>query len=127
MALEVDGVAFEIFAAGAEEMVEADFIKSGGGGVRGDVAADVVLDAIGADDHGQRVPANQALDAALELLIAGEQRLEAGGNRVDVRSVGGERQVDATDFGVGAQALENFAATSGPLDCSTESSDSSHS
>ena len=94
-------------------MVEADFVERGGGGVRGDVAADVVLDAIGADDHGEGVPADEALDAALEFLVAGEKRLEACGNGVGVRSVRGEREVDAGDGGVGAEALENFGGDFG--------------
>ncbi len=127
VALEIDSVAFKLFGARAEEMVEANFVESGGGSVGGDVAADVVLHAVGANDHGQSVPANKALDAALEFLVAGEERLEAGGDRVGVRRVGGERKIDAADSGVGAQALQNFRATSGPLDSSTESSDSSHS
>jgi len=89
-------------------MVEADFIEGGGASVGGDVAADVVLDAIGAHDHGKSVPADEALDAALEFLIAGEKRFEAIGNRVGVRSVGGEWKINAGDSGVGAEALENF-------------------
>src|SRR6266404_6234426 len=108
MSLEIYGVTFELRGARAEEMVEADFVERGGAGVGGDVAADVVLDAIGAHDHGQRVPANQALDAALEFLIAGEQRLEAIGNRVGVRRVRCEWEIDAGNGGVRAEALQNF-------------------
>src|SRR6266851_4927973 len=77
--------------ARAKEMIEADFVKRGGGGVGGDVAADVVLHAIGAHHHGQRIPANQALDAAFEFLIAGEKRLQAVGNGVGVRRIGRKR------------------------------------
>jgi hypothetical protein len=113
VALEVDGVTFEIFAASAEEMVEADFIECGGGGVGGDVTADVVLQAIGADDHGESVPANEGLDTALELLVSGEERFEAGGNGVGIRSVGGEREINATDGGVGAKTFEDFARNVG--------------
>src|SRR5258708_10552577 len=72
MSLKIDGVAFEFLGAGAEKMIEAYFEQRGRGGVRGDVAADVVFDAVGADDHGQGVPANQALDAALDFLFAGK-------------------------------------------------------
>ncbi len=91
MALKVDGVAFEIFAASAEEMVEAHFVEGGGGSVGGDVAADVVLHAVGADDHGKSVPTNEGLDAAFELLVARKERFEAGGDSVGVGSVGCER------------------------------------
>jgi len=38
------------------------------------VAADIVFEAIGADDHGEGVPTDEGFDAALELLIAGEER-----------------------------------------------------
>jgi hypothetical protein len=108
VSLEVDGVTLEFGSAGAEEMVEADLVEGGGGGVGGDVAANVVLDAVGADDHGQRIPANQAFDAALEFLISWEKRFKAYGDGVGVGGVGGEREVDAGDGGVGAKTLENF-------------------
>ena len=90
VALEVHGVAFEFVGAAAEEMVEADFVERGGGSEGGDVAADIVLNAIGAHHHGERVPAHEALDAALKFLVAGIAGLEAMGNGVGVRRVGGE-------------------------------------
>src|SRR5260370_25815301 len=70
--LEVDRVALELGRASAEEMVEADFVEGRGACVGGDVAADIVLDAVGAHDHGERVPADEAFDAALQFLIARE-------------------------------------------------------
>ncbi len=79
MALKVNGVAFEIVGARAEEMIEADFVKSGRGCECGNVAADIVFEAIGANDHGERVPTNQTLDAALERLISGECGCSATG------------------------------------------------
>ena len=90
VALEVDGVAFEFVGAATEEMVEADFVERGGRSEGGDVAADIVFDAIGAHDHGECVPAYEAFDAALEFLVAGIARLKAMGDGVGVRSVGGE-------------------------------------
>ncbi len=109
VALEIDGVAFKRIGTRAKEMVEADFVERGGGGIGGDVAADVVLEAIGADDHGEGVPTNEGLDAALELLVAGEKGFEARGNGVGVRGVGGKRKIDAADGGVGAEALHDLA------------------
>src|SRR5260370_702160 len=82
-------IALDWWSAGGKERFEAGSVNGGGGAARGDVPADVVLHAIGAHHHGQRVPANQALDAALEFLIAGEKRLESSGNGVGVRRVGG--------------------------------------
>ena len=79
----------------AEEMIEADFVQRRGRGIRRDVAADALLGLVGADDHRGRVPADEALDAALEVGAAGHERLLVGGDRVDVRRVGGERQLDA--------------------------------
>ncbi len=108
VSLKVNRVALEFGGAGAEEMIEADFVERGGAGERGDVAADIVLHAIGAHDHGQRVPADEALDATLEFLVAGEKRLEASGNGVGVGRIGAEREVDARNRGVGAEALQNF-------------------
>ncbi len=71
-------------------MIEADFKQRRGGSVRGNVAADAVVHAVGANHHGQRVPANQALDAALDFLIAGEHGLLFQGNGIDVGSIRGE-------------------------------------
>src|SRR5260221_7721217 len=70
VSLEIYGVALELGGARAGKMVEADFVERGGAGVGGNVTADVVLDAIRAHDHGQRVSANKALDAALAFLIS---------------------------------------------------------
>ena len=71
VALEVDEVAGLVAVVGAEEVVEADFEQSGEGGVGGNMAADAGVLLVLAMDHGQRVPADQALDAALERAIAG--------------------------------------------------------
>src|SRR5271166_6672877 len=90
-------------------MIEAHFVESGGRSVGGDVAANVVLHAIGADHHGKSVPTNEGLYTTFELLVAGEERFEAGGDGVGVRSVGGKGKVNATDGGVGAKALQDLA------------------
>ena len=72
----------------AEEMVKADLEQCGLRRVSGNVAADVVLDAIRAHHHGQRVPADDALDAPLNFLVAGEGWLPVIRNGVDVGRVG---------------------------------------
>ena len=79
----------------AEEMIEADFVQRRRRRVRRDVAADALFRLVRAHDHRHRIPADQALDAALDIGVAGHRRLLVGRNRVDVRRVGGERQLDA--------------------------------
>src|SRR5262245_49022605 len=100
MALKINLVAVEAaLAAAAEEVVEADLVEVGGRGESGNVPADAGEIAIGASDHGQRVPADEALDAALQLALAGVTWLPLVRNRVDVRSGGGEWQLDAVANG----------------------------
>ena len=90
VALEIDDVAVVALALAAEEVVEPDFVERGGGGERRDVAADALFDLVGLDDHRQRIPAHEALDAALDLAAAGKRRLLVGGDGVDVGGVRGE-------------------------------------
>ena len=79
----------------AEEMVEADFVERRGRGKRRDVPANALLRLVRAHDHRRSVPADQALDAALEVGAARHEHLLVGGDRVDVGGVGGEGQLDA--------------------------------
>ena len=108
VALKINRVAFEIVGPRAKEMIESHFIQRGRRGVRRNVPADVVLHAVRAHHHGQRVPANQALDAPLEFLISREKRLEPQRYRVRVRRVRRKRQIDPGNRGVRAQPLQNF-------------------
>jgi len=59
-------------------------------------------------DHGQRVPADEALDAALQFLVTREKWLKARRNGIGIWSVRGERQVDAIDRGVRRGAVREF-------------------
>ncbi len=108
VALKVNRVALELLTASAEKMVEADFIERRGGSVGRNVATDVVLHAVGAHDHGDGVPTNEALDAALKFLIARKWRFEPGRNRIDVRRVRRKWQIQAGDLCVGSEAFQNF-------------------
>lgn len=56
------------------------------------MAADALLGAVGAHDHGHGIPADNTLDAALGLAVPGEGRLFVGGNRIDVGC--GQREGD---------------------------------
>src|SRR6202043_3746313 len=107
VALNVNNVAFKFRRAGAEEMVETDFVQRGSGSIGGNMAADVVLFAIRAHHHGDRVPTDQALYAPLELLVAREIRLHATRNGVDVGRLRGEGNLDAHQLGVRFQPLQN--------------------
>ncbi len=108
VALEVDHVAFVAVAA-AEEVVEGHLVERGRRGVGRDVAADAVFVTVGAHHHGHGVPADQALDAALDLAAARVGHLLVGVDGVDVGGVGGERQLDAAGVGVAAQFAEQPA------------------
>src|SRR5450432_439939 len=71
MALEVNQVARLVSVGGAEEMVKSDFQQRGQRGIGRDVAADAGIFLVLAMHHGHRVPADQALDAALQFAVAG--------------------------------------------------------
>ena len=76
-------------------MVEADFVQRRRRGERRDMSADAGLFLVCAQHHRDRVPADEALDAALDLLAAGERHFLIGRQRVDIRRVRGERKPDA--------------------------------
>ena len=58
------------------------------------MAPDPVGPGIGPGHHDRRVPADVGTDAAFEILVAGEPRLLAGGDRVDVGRRDGGGEVD---------------------------------
>src|SRR5690242_21351758 len=109
MTLKINRVALKFLSASAEKMVEAHLVQRCRRGVRGNMSADVVLDAVRPHHHGQRVPANQALDAPLKLLVSRKQRLQSYGNAIGIRRVRAKRQVDAVDGGMSAQPLKNLS------------------
>src|ERR1700690_610471 len=106
MALEINRVAFKFIRAGAEEMIESDFVKCGGRGESGNVAANTVVQTIGAHDHSKRVPTDKALDAALELLVTRKGGLHGDRNRIGVGRVCGKREVNTCHGGMCAEAFE---------------------
>src|SRR5580765_6619572 len=106
MPLQVNRVTLKCFGAPAEKMIEPDLEKRGGRSVRGNVAANAVIDSVGSNHHSQGVPAHQALDAALDFLIAWENGLLFGWNRVQVGGVGGEGKSDAQGLCVAAQPVQ---------------------
>ena len=83
VALDEQLVAAAGVVLAAEEVVVADLVEAGGRGVRRDVAADLEALAVGRRHHHRGVPADQAPDLALHLLVAGEPRLALGRDGVD--------------------------------------------
>src|SRR5712692_1915416 len=106
MALEINRITLELLRPSPEEMVEADFEERGGRSIRGNMAANTVVESIRANHHGQGVPADQAFDPALNLLVAGEHSLFLHGDGVYVRSIRGERRRGAQPLRAGAEAVE---------------------
>jgi hypothetical protein len=104
-ALEEDDIRIAPIVA-AEEVVEAHFVEGGRRGERRDVAADPFLRLVGAHDHRRRVPADEALDAPLQVRAARHEGLLVGGDRVDVGGVGSEGKLDAVLSGVNRQLAE---------------------
>src|SRR5690606_9258541 len=72
-----------------------DFVQRRGRRVGRNVPADALRLTVGADDHGQRVPADEALDAALDLAAARHRDLFAGADGVDLGRCGRERHANA--------------------------------
>ena len=71
----------------SKEVVEADLVERCCRGVRGDVAADTVIVLVCLDDHGHGVPADDRLDAPLDIGVAWVGGLSFDGNGVDVRGL----------------------------------------
>jgi hypothetical protein len=59
------------------------------------MSADAGHLAVGAHDHGHRIPSHEALDASFQLALAGVARLLVARDRVDVGRRGRERQLHA--------------------------------
>lgn len=82
--LEEDLVTAQTVVLAPEEVVEAHVVQRGRGGEGGDVATDTDPRTLGARHHHGRVPAGRVEDLALDLLVAGEERLVLRGDRVHV-------------------------------------------
>ena len=76
-------------------MVEAHFVERRRRRERRDVAADALVGLVGAHDHRRRVPADQALDAALEIGLPGISVCSSAEIVLMYGVLRGERQLDA--------------------------------
>ena len=110
-----------------KEMIQADFVKRRRRSKRRNVAADAGIFRVGPRDHGHRVPANDALDPPLDFDVAGIARLFVGRNRVDVRSIRGERERDSPEVGPFLQVDEQLLKSLRSVANKMSSSDSNHS
>ncbi len=113
--LEEDQVAITPLAAPAEEVVEGHLVQGGRRGVGRDVPAQPVELAVGAHHHGHRVPADEALDAALDVPVAGIGGLLFDRDRVDVGRVGGEREAHPAPLGIALQEPQQVVDPIGTL------------
>ena len=95
VALEVDEVAGLIAVGSVEEMVEADLEQRRQRRIGGDVAADAGILLVLPMHHRHRVPADQALDAPLQVPIAGIGHFLVLGNGVQIGRHQLARSVDA--------------------------------
>ena len=77
-----------------EEVVEADLVQAGRGGVGGDVPAHAEAGPVGPGHHDGGVPPDVGADPPLDVLVAGEPRLALGRDRVDVVGAAQARHAD---------------------------------
>ena len=115
MALEEDVVAAAGVVLAAEEVVEADLVERGRGGVGGDVPAHADAGALGARDHDGGVPAQPAAVGALGVLIAGEVGLVLDRDGVDVGGGGLSRKADVLLTGLGQHRQQDVAGARAAL------------
>ena len=94
VALIEDLVAGRAIVLAEEEVVEADLVQARRAGVRREVTADPRVAVVGAQDHRDRVPADDASDAQLHRLVAREGGLLFRADRIDVARLGQRRQPD---------------------------------
>ena len=106
VALVEDLVARLAFVLAPEEVVEADFVQAGGRRVRREVPADAGEAAVRAEHHRRRVPADQPADSPLDRLVAREERLLLGADRVDVAGLGERWQADLELAGAFQQLVD---------------------
>ena len=116
--LEVDQISRQRRARGTlvrstEEMVVADFQQGRERGVGGQMTADIGVVLVGMHHHGQCIPADQALDSALNHAITRISYLLFGGNRVHVGGVPAKWHLNAQIRGAFHDAFDQIGSPVG--------------
>src|SRR5205823_3427395 len=112
MTLKINNIPIAALSLCTQKMIKSYLVKRGRRSVSRNMPADPLLNLVSAHYHSQRVPANQAFNAAFHLLTARKRRLLAGRNRVLVGSCGSKRKVDSSLApGVQRKLLQQAACT----------------
>ena len=127
VALEVNQVARLIAVAGVEEVIESHFQQRGQRGIGRNVSANAGVFLVLAMHHGHGVPADQALDAPLQLAVARIGHFFRRGDGVQVGRVELHWHIDAGRPGALYQGTQQLGPLLGPSSSTTWSKASSHS
>ena len=110
VALDVDGVAGQPIFFALEEVVEPHLVQRGRRGEGGQVAADSIGPLVGPHHHDCGVPPDEGPDAALDVLVAGEERLVGSGDGVHIRCLHRARQARAQLVGPVEEPAQQISA-----------------
>ncbi len=113
MTLKVHQVSRLITVRGMEKMIQAYLDQSGQRRVRRNVPANSWVVLVGTNHHGQRIPANETLEAALQRTVTRIRNLLLGGNGIDVRRIDALRGHGTRFAGAISQAFEQVGGAVG--------------
>lgn len=95
MALEINDITGIPEAFSSKKMIETDLEEVGAGGKRRNMAPYACMSAVGPDNHGHGIPANDALDPALDVAVAWKNGLGFHGDRIDIGGIGREGELNS--------------------------------
>ena len=113
VALKVNKVARLIAICGVEKVVITDLKQGRQRRVRGDMATNAGIFLVLAMHHGHGVPADQALDAALQRAITGIRRFLRYRNSVHIGSIQLDRHVHARQPGALGKSIKQPRSLTG--------------
>ena len=115
MALEKDLVAWTFAQFSSEEVVEADFVEGGRGGVGGKVAANACGLFIRPQHHRHGVPSDQCTNSVLDFWVTGIRRFSVGIDRVEIRRRDSGRETNIKGSAAIEQTQKEIARSSGSI------------